>query len=96
MSRVGLGLYCVTAPGVDSRQVAAAVSLSGGGAGGKFAYLLPGGGLGWGCNADPDFAVATEWLSTIAVMNGAGNGTEVVTDDPPTGLNGVGFNILIP
>jgi hypothetical protein len=96
VNRVFLGRYCVTAPGIDSRQTAAAVSLAGGGAGGKFAYLLPGGGLGWGCGADTDYVVVTEWLGTVGVGTPDNNNTEVVTDDALAGLNGIGFSILIP
>ena len=96
VTRVALGRYCVTAGGVDSAQAAAAVSLAGGGAGGKFAYLLPGNGTGWGCAADTDFVVATEWLGTVAVMNGDGNDVESVTDDAPAGINGVRFTIVVP
>jgi hypothetical protein len=96
VTRVALGRYCVAADGIDSTQTAAAVSLAGGGAGGKFAYILPGAGTGWGCSGDTDFVVVTEWLGTIAVMNGDGNDVESVTDDAPAGINGVAFTIVVP
>jgi hypothetical protein len=96
VERITTGFYCITAPGIDSQQTAAVISIAGAGAEGKFASLLTGGGLGWGCDANSDYVVSTGWLGTIAVMNAAGTDIEVVTDNNASSLSGIDFTIVIP
>ena len=58
--------------------------------------MRQGSGTDFGCSAATDFAVTTEKLDSIAVMNGAGDGVESVSDDVMVGINDTRFMIVIP
>jgi hypothetical protein len=91
------GSYCITAPGIDSHHVAAAVTVDWSGTDppeGNTSAMLSMGSVG-GCLGDGGFRVITERQPTITVDRGGGvnNGTAsglATTDDD------VGFTIVIP
>jgi hypothetical protein len=96
VTREDTGLYCVTAPGIDAEEVAAAVTVEWSQTdeprGNASAMTVEGGACG---PADDGFIVITERQPVITVD--AGGGTNNATaSGPAERANDVGFTIVIP
>jgi hypothetical protein len=102
VSRAATGFYCISAPGIDSRTTAAAVTVDWFNT--DFVTSRPGNASAM-YNADPnpgsfcpgggDFVVTTEKQPVVAVRNSADNGS-VNVSGPAAIADNVAFTIVIP
>jgi hypothetical protein len=95
VTREATGQYCVTAPGIDSAETPAAVTVDAGstGASGDASAVTF---EAFGCGPGQEgFLVLTERHTSVLVNSGAGT-NNASASGPSEDANGVGFTIVIP
>jgi hypothetical protein len=98
--RISTGVSCVRAPGIDSRQSVAAVTVEWTGTSNpegnaSAMFLQTHSPLGIGCARDTDFVIITERQAQTDVRDAAGTGTTSVAGNADF-ANDVEFVIAIP